>query len=96
MEQKPREHGWEKTRGHLANAHEVFATIRMSPDTRALIERYLEHLECYELEQAMESLAEAGDNEAVPRAFWIALRDAAVSLGLNQRATEFLKRAEQA
>ncbi|HWA93008.1 MAG TPA: hypothetical protein VG844_00300 [Terracidiphilus sp.] len=53
------------------------------------IKQYHEFIEHNELELACDALESYADKNPVPGAFWIALRDAAIKMGLPENAARF-------
>jgi hypothetical protein len=77
---------WGRTRGHLDRAW-----VELPPGTDPTL--YREFLDHNELELAMEALADVGNVQEVPTAFWEALADAADQMHLGGAASEYRQRA---
>ena len=68
------------------------APVNLGPDGHRHIQDAREYLEHNELELALDSIAEAAQDAALPDVFWVALEAAASSMGLQGRATEVRRR----
>lgn len=80
---------WASTERDLARA------CQMLPDdagNHEAISRYREYVEHNELELACDALEQYGNEHPVPEEFWIALRDAALNMGLKDNASRFASR----
>jgi hypothetical protein len=77
---------WERVRGHLARAWIELPPGESPPN-------YQEFLDHNELELAMETLAECGEDRSAPRAFWSALADAANEMQMLNQARTYRERS---
>ena len=77
---------WNRTRGHLDRAW-----VELPPGVD--LAAYREFLDHNELGLAMEALADVGNVQEVPAAFWEALADAADQMQLGDPSSEYRQRA---
>lgn len=83
MTRKELEQKWEKTRGFLEAAAKLLPPSISRTGDRLV--RYREWLEHNELELAYDELKGIGDDILLPRQFWEALKNAAISMELPKQ-----------
>ena len=84
---------WFAIERDLTQAREM---LRNATAGNEAIERYHEFIEHNELELACDALESYANENPVPVAFWIALRDAATKMNLPDNAARFEKRLSDA
>ena len=77
---------WIITIGHLEKARKL---IPDSPDISQVLQRYQEWIDHNELELALDELEDAVESINCPSEFWVAMREAAINMKLNDRANRF-------
>jgi hypothetical protein len=82
---------WESIKADLRRARNLLPNC--SEDQHSLSRYYEEFLEHNELELACDAFEDSAKGRAVSGEFWLALRDAAKKMRLDEHAARFEKRA---
>jgi hypothetical protein len=83
---------WVLIRADLLRARNL---LPHSSDTLPSLGQFCEFLEHNELELACDALEESAKDHAVSSEFWLALRDAASKMRLDENAARYQSRAEK-
>lgn len=83
---------WALIRADLLRARNLLPN---SPDTLPSLRQYSEFLEHNELELACDALEESAKDRAVSSEFWLALRDAALKMHLDENVARYQNRAQK-
>ncbi|MBL8755003.1 MAG: hypothetical protein JNK15_16985 [Planctomycetes bacterium] len=86
---------WNRTQGHLSHAADLLPAGLFQSDDGGRLDRYREWIEHNELELALDELEGLGENNRVPRQFWIHLRDAALEIQLAEHRLRFDRRLRE-
>jgi hypothetical protein len=83
---------WTLIKADLLRARNL---LPKSYDDSQSLRQYYEFLEHYELELACDALEDSAKDRTVSRDFWLALRDAASKMSLEENAARYQNRADK-
>lgn len=91
MNRQELERSWAITRAHLSAAARLLPKDPVSGEGGCSLSQYREWLDHNELELALDELACVGEENAVPREFWLQLIEAAQNMNLPDRAEAYAR-----